>query len=458
MNNDLSKLPPPPKDQVGIDFSHLPPPPKGQTGLSLDQIQPSQTPQAPQDFLQKAGNAVNSIFPGKQVGQAIGTLAGAGIAGVHDMFTGDHYLKNYDFSAPTPLQVGGDIAQGALTVAAPGVGEGLGTAGTIGANAALGAGIGATGAIAQGQSAGQVAKQGAIGGALGGGVSAIGEGVQALSQHLPEWFAKAALPKMKDAAEFKYLPNQAGGYTRTAQESAAQYALNNTKGLSVSKMLEHSNQQTSGFNKQIQTILSKPEYAANVGNGAQALTDVLGQFPNSQLSAGKITSIAKSVAPSQAAIVDKVADGTATLVEKNALRVALDKGTAKVFTDHPNVSFQKQVGNALANSLRSEVQTVAPETAGIFNNYSKELTLNQALQKANNKKQGVLGDLIAGGTGFASGGLKGAAEAIAVERGLRSPTGQILAGKAVQGLAKSAPAINAVGKAVKAPLLKKLTE
>lgn len=448
-------------NNIGAKPATNTPPPSPTGGLTLQQVmaQQSTSPQAaPQDLLQKAGNAVNSIFPGKQVGQAIGTAVGAGITKAGDLLHGTNNYKNYDLSAPTPVQVGGDIAQGALSVAAPGVGDGLGTAATIGANAALGASIGATGAVAQGQSVGQVAKQGAIGGLAGGALSAVGEGTKALSDHLPSWFAKAALPKMKDAAAFKYLPNEAGGYTRTAQETAAQYALDNTKGLSVTKMLEHSNQSTTGYNKQIQTILAHPEYKGNIGNGAQAIQDTLKQFENAQLTQGKVLSIAKSVAPSQAAIVDKVANGTATLAEKNALRVALDDGTKKIFIDHPNVSFQKQVGAAFANSLRGEVQTVAPETAPIFNKYSKELTLNSALQKANNKKQGVLGDLIAGGTGFASGGLKGAAEAIAVERGLRSPTGQLLAGKAVQGLAKSAPAISAVGKAVKAPLLKKITE
>lgn len=402
-------------------------------------------------FLEKAGNVVNSIFPGKQVGEAIGTLAGAGIAKLKGNY------DQYDLSAPTPKQVAGDVAQGALTVATPAIGGETAGARILG-NAAVGAGIGASGTIAEGKSTSDALKQGALGGAIGGGLSAAGEGLNYLGQNLPKWFTKVALPKMKDPEAFKYVPNSAGGYTKTPQESAAEYALNNTKGLSVSKMLEHSNESVSGYNKQIQTILSHPEYTKEVGEVRDILPGVMDQYPNTNATPDKIIGIVRRLAPRNANLVDKVASGQANLAEQNTLRRELDKATKVAYGDHPNLSFQKEVGKKFADALRANVQKTATETIPVFAKWSKEINLNTALQKAVNKKT-VAGDLLAGGAGFAKGGIKGAAEAILIERGLRSPSAQIAAAKGIKGAAKYAtPVVNTAFKAGKAALIKKATD
>lgn len=427
--------------------------------LGATRISDTPIPTAHRDVLQKATDILTKIFPGKQVGEAIGTLVGYGLS---------NHKDQYDTSAPTPLQVVGDVAQGALAVSGIGavdnsiIGKvGFDTAktalGRIGVNAAVGTGIGATGAIAEGQSAGDVLKQGAMGGVAGGALSAATEGVSALAQNLPKWFTQAALPKMKDAQAFKYIPNEAGGYTRTAQESASDYALNNTKGLSVSKMLEHSNKSVDGFRNQIDTILSHPEYTRETGNGAQAITDALTQFPEAQLTESKVIGMAKQLAPESKALVDKVADGTATLAEKNALRSELD---SKIYIKFPEktLTFNQKVGKVIADSLRGDVQTTAPETVPIFNKFSKELTLNQALQRAVNKKT-VAGDILAGGAGFAKGGLKGAAEAILIEKGLRSPSVLLNAAKLARGTSRVAtPILSTAIRAGKAPLIKRITD
>lgn len=146
---------------------------------------PSSMPQAPAatsdtsggDWLDKTTNFVNAIFPGKQVGQAIGTLGG---------YLLSPNKENYDTSAPSPLQVAGDVAQGALAVGTEGLGQTGALAGkvfgkalpaitpaktalgVIGRNVAGGAGIGAANAVANGGDLGDIAKQGAIGAGLGG--------------------------------------------------------------------------------------------------------------------------------------------------------------------------------------------------------------------------------------------------------------------------------------------------
>lgn len=65
MQNDLSKLPAPPRGQTGVTFEslqHLPPPPSGQQGMTLDQIKGQKTDQIASEnsMLQKQSNFANS--------------------------------------------------------------------------------------------------------------------------------------------------------------------------------------------------------------------------------------------------------------------------------------------------------------------------------------------------------------------------------------------------------------
>lgn len=141
------------------------------------------------DLLQKTGDVVNAIFPGKQVGRAIGTLGGLGISKLQGT------SKFYDTSAPTPLQVAGDVAQGALSVAGakiPMAGTVLGKGLQFGA---LGAGAGAASAISEGKSTEEIGKQalrGGIGGFLVGttfgvlekGIQKLGKGTEYLGKKI----------------------------------------------------------------------------------------------------------------------------------------------------------------------------------------------------------------------------------------------------------------------------------
>lgn len=166
----------------------------GQQPDSSDQTQPTdqqtqqptdQTQEAPKptpDLLQQVGNVVNAIFPGKEVGQSIGTLAGFIAAKVHDAVNGTNTASYYDTSAPTPLQTAADIGQGALAVG--GLSEVVGAssvAGKIGTAALEGGVYGGLNAVARGsKNAGEITKQAAIGGALGGATGGLVEGGKAL--------------------------------------------------------------------------------------------------------------------------------------------------------------------------------------------------------------------------------------------------------------------------------------
>lgn len=386
----------------------------------------------PRPTLQDVSDKVSSIFPGQKVGQAIGTLAGAAISKAKGTY------DNYDLSAPTPLQVAGDVGQGALTVAAPGIGgETVGA--RIGANAALGAGIGATGAIANKKGIGDVAKSSLEGGLLGGAASGIGEVLSALTKNLPSWLTRGYLSKLKPGTE--------------------EDALNRISLGSPTKMLEKSTSAVKSYEDQVQSILNHPQYEEETGKVGNAISDVIDNHSDAELNPKKVVNILKQVAPNSKAIVQKVANGEATLAEQNALRKELDIATRKAYTDNPNLSFSKKVGKTMADFLRNNVQSTATETEPIFSEYSKEMNVNSALRDAVSKSKPkiTLTDIAAGMTGYKVGGLSGAGEAVLAEKILRNPSTGVAAAKGAQALGRIEPAVSALVKGTKAPIIKSVT-
>lgn len=122
----------------------------------------------------KFTKGVSSVFPGKQTGEAIGTLAG---------YIASPNKEYYDTKAPTPLQVAGDIAQGALMVGAPKLAGTATTAlGRIGQSAAIGAGLGGTEGIKQRDNAKDIFKSSLKGGLIGGALGTVSEGLAKILQ------------------------------------------------------------------------------------------------------------------------------------------------------------------------------------------------------------------------------------------------------------------------------------
>ena len=142
----------------------------------------SQVQTSKKGFLQKATDVITGIFPGKQVGESIGTLAGLGIAKAKGQ------EEFFDTSAPTPLQVGGDILKGVATIGAAGLTPASSIVGKAAQFGALGAATGAGQAIVEekpaGEIAGQVLKSGATGAVIGAGIGLAGKGIRALSNLL----------------------------------------------------------------------------------------------------------------------------------------------------------------------------------------------------------------------------------------------------------------------------------
>lgn len=417
------------------------------------QTQPKKT------FGEKVANTIESIFPGKVTGEALGAQSVKG-----DVLAGKTGAVPVDYSklspaalerlkekgvptneadqrrevaskieSPNALQVAGDLGQAALSVAAPGVGEELGIGGRIAANAALGAGIGSTGAIAEGKSAGDVIKEGIVGGALGGGVSAAGEGLNKIAEHLPNWFVKKALPKLNpENAEFATQTLNAG---------------------SIKSNLEKSNLAVKSSGNAINSILNHPQYTEEVGNIESIIPEVSKHLPNAGLDDSAIIETIKSLAPKNATLVDRLAKGTLNISEQNTLRQELDKGIYPSIADkiNPKLSFDKSIGKIIADGLRNNVQSTAKETIPLFEQYSKEINLNQALAVAKAK--------IAKGTPISlydlTAGIGGGIPGIIVERVARTPAALVSAAKVIP---KVVSTVSKTGKILKAPILKQVTK
>lgn len=385
--------------------------------------------------LQNASNDVGKFFPGQEVGKDIGTAGYALYTKAKDLITGSHDYDNMDLSAPSPLQATGDVAQGALTVAAPGVGKGLGVAGRIAANATLGAGLGASNAVAQGENVGDVAKGAGTGALLGGVFSSASEALSGLMNNLPTWLTKIALPKLKT----ENVP----------------YTLANTKIGSTNSMLNQSKTSLSNYEGQIQSILSHPEYSEVAADSPSILKDAVSQFPNSNYTTDDLINNAKTIAPKVGGLLDKFEAGQANVQEVNTIRKELDQATKSVYTSLNRPPETKALGAALANSMREFVKDTAPQTDSIFSNYAKEIDLQKALTAADKKTGGTISfkDLLAAGSGFAGGGLKGALEAIIAERLVTSPAVLTTGARAISS---AAPVINTIARGIKAPIINSL--
>lgn len=178
-------------------------------GVSVSSIQTNSTQtQAPvfqpekKGFLQDITEIVNKIFPGKQVGESIGTLAALGIEKLKGEMGGKDNSQFLDLSAPTPFQTASDVASGALTIASTGLGGTGSFASRVGTEAAIGAGLGGTNSAANGGSLGDIAESTAIGGAIGGAIPAVGAGISKIASSAANTAEKiASSPYLKGATQ-----------------------------------------------------------------------------------------------------------------------------------------------------------------------------------------------------------------------------------------------------------------
>ena len=150
-------------------------------GLTLEQLKQKGTPQKTGGLTleqlneKKKFNPLDSFakiagfFPGKQVGEAIGTLGGLGITKAKEVLgkVPAGTTAQFDITAPTPTQTLGDIAKGASLVASAGTAPATTLLGKAAQFGGLSAVSGAGEAMIEEKPVSEVSKEALKAGAIG---------------------------------------------------------------------------------------------------------------------------------------------------------------------------------------------------------------------------------------------------------------------------------------------------
>lgn len=383
-----------------------------------------QTPAPTEDksLSQKIQDVLTTIFPGtQQIGEGIGTAA----FNIGQLIQGKNPFANPASQVNVPKMAGGILEAGSMLGAPVSAPTALGRIGTI---AGLGAITGAGGALAGGSTdVGDIAKQGAVGGLVGGVLGGAGELISKATQYLPQRLARTYLP---------------GTNAETAQ-----YAVD--KGLgSPTKMLTQSDSSLSKIGSGIDSVLSHPELNGITATAQDVYPSIIEKYPNAGLTMDNVGEQLKKLAPLQQGLVDKLESTGLSAKELNQLKTAIGGATYKSVFDEPAVKAGKQIGNSVYASISDWLGQKVPEAAPLFQEYTKELQLNGALQKAiragDKARPITLRDIVAMMTGLGVGGPLGGLGTVMAEKALVNPTVNLAAGGLVNKL--NAPAVGVLGR------------
>lgn len=334
----------------------------------------------------------------------------------------------------TSKQVAGNALQNVATVGLGGIGKIAETAG-IGAKALQGAKVGARLGAMQG--AGNTLEQGGniqdtlTSGAIGGGVGALTGGVMGGTGGL-----LSKLPSRLTQDAFK-------GVT----PDTANYALENKKLGSISKMISDSKNTMTDLGNQLENHLSQADNFGKSIDGKDVFTNAIKGDPNipnsglgdSGYTQSQLAKVIKGLVKNSGALVDELfkPNGDLSLVDANRLRKAIGERINWNGLDTPSVASSKQVGSQVYFALSNLIKQKAPETATVFDQFSKEIPLRNALLKMQ-QKGGVLGgnltmkDIVLAILGNSAAGIPGLL-GVAGYHAASTPVGQFAGAKLLQG-------------------------
>lgn len=295
------------------------------------------------DILQKTGDVVNKIFPGKQVGQAIGTLAG---------YVASPNKDQFDLSAPTPLQVGGDIAKGSALVA----GASLQSAPTILGKAAQFGGIGAVSGAGQAlvdeKNARDVAKSAAVQGAIGAGTGAAfglaEKGIRRLSNLLGKTGDRIQTSVIK--------PSQADVKDGFSIETVKKYNL----GGSLKQTFEKTDKTLDGLSKQLNDKLSQSNSSLDLNRvyektAKKLLGNKLESFGSNTQMEGAIEKLRNEI------VAVSGQNGIVSIPEAQLVKRASGHfGAWNYGVPTPEATASQKVYNAFYNELKTAIEDASP--------------------------------------------------------------------------------------------------
>lgn len=419
---------------------------------------------------------IQNFFPGRQVGQAIGTLAGYGItAGKEALgFAPKGATAAYDLSAPSPLQVAGDVAKGASMIAglkvpiAPAASLGqaiIGGATRFGALGALtGAGEAATqtsgSAIPTGADLGQVATKafwsGLTSAAIGGVTGAATYGLQTLMKKGPEALYNNAInvsKKIKAAGKSPagFLQDEGVWGGLGTMSKTAEQGISDEGAKIAQKVADASTDTVNPTSSELysdikdQAVDTLKKKFGNLYSNAE-LSKMVDSVPLAGLKAtgGQILA---PLSPGQ--VAQDVGEKAIDLNTVNKTREQLGRlvGDTKWLQTNPteNTSAAKAVYGALADYVKENSDTAA-EFARQSQWIESKKAIGNALLLADKKWLPGFYDWTSGAVGsalglFAGNPVAGGLTGVAIERATRSPA--FITGLA-QGISKLPEATSAV--------------
>lgn len=341
-----------------------------------------------------------------------------------------------DYVAAVPqnaTDVAKDIGRAAQTVALGVNPMGIGGATKLGALAGGGAGLENEGTLGG-------ATKGAL---IGGGIGFAGGAVAKALEKLPLWLS----------------PRHTLGLSDEEMNQALATKTIGTK----SGLLSQSEKSTAKIGDTIKGMIQDADKAGVAGKGADSLNNVLLDFPeyNSEKGLQKLITKIKNLIPNTGeftsrgevvAAIDKIANGTASIEEKNMVRSAIDQATSGGYAKLAKAlspSAGHDLAMTFANNLRDEVQSLVPETQQYFQELTKELSFRNALRTAVKKGAGSLiryNDILPFLAGESLGGIKEGIIASVLNRTLTSPATRFAAAKGSQLINKIAqPVVSRAG-------------
>ena len=396
----------------------------------------TQTEKPKQDLISKTAGVLGKIFPGKQIGEAIGTQ----IAKI----TVPKEQKEFVAKGPTAMQIAGDVANVGLNIAGL---KGVGTAGNFASRllktAGLGAGLAGTKTISEGGGAKEVAKSTALGGAVGAAVPIVGAGLSAIGKQisqLPSRFINSALSRskaeiLKDISNdkvddfAKYVSQSKNPLKTSASHLKESQDAVETLGNKISVSLESAIRQT-GLKKTI---------------GTNNFLDQIAKLPEAEgalLKRADIKGIVEKLAPQTKKLLSKP---SLTLTEANKLRQLADKTLGDRAFLGGQLTSDKIILKKFADNLREMVKQKAPEgTRALFSELSNEIRFRDGLLERVAKRGGnqvlSFGDFIGGGLGGVfGGGVGGAVAGVAARRAIESVPFKLTSAKVINALTTAAP-------------------
>lgn len=375
--------------------------------------------------IEKSKEIVNKIFPGKEIGESIGTLSGLAYEKTKGILGGQDNSKFYDTKAPSPLQTAADAAAGALTLASgSNVGMGGNLASKVANQALIGAGMGYTDAVAKGKSQKESIGESFTPGVVGAAIPVAGKTMGAIAdtalintpRQLVNFALKTPVKKVpKDIASY-FLENKLGGKSLTGIRDFAD-----------SRVGEIENEIQSRFSNKV---------IGNVDDFIEEISRSTKKQSGAEIGIDKIKDRLARFVPDHAYLLDNI---RWTDAEANTLRKAIDNNLKEAAFQGKELTNEQKVAKTFADKLRSIVQSKTG-TEDLFKEQSKAITLRDVADDAINKSEtqgrpGLL-DVTAAGIGGGIAGIPGAAAGVIAQRALRSPRVQ---GAVAQALHLSKP-------------------